>query len=234
MPAKVDHEARRRDVSAAVWRVLAAEGFGGLTMRAVATELGATTGLVTHYFPSKQALIVHALELAETRTRELTPSLEGLRGLAALEQALAGVLPLTSETTEINRVWVSSWDVALADPDLRTLERARYKRWRARLKPLVEQSQQEGDLPPGNPDDLVASLAAFTHGLVVQALFAPRTFPHKRLLHLLHTHLETLRDGARFAHPASPARVAHRKATPRLRLPETVDSLELLDRDDRL
>ncbi|MEU4391886.1 TetR/AcrR family transcriptional regulator [Kribbella sp. NPDC023855] len=197
MPAKVDHEARRRDVSAAVWRILAAEGFGGLTMRAVATELGATTGLVTHYFPSKQALVVHALELAETRTRELTPSIEGLRGLAALEQALAGVLPLTPETTEINRVWVSSWDVALADPALRTLEKARYQRWRARLKPLVEQSQQEGDLPPGNPDDLVASLAAFTHGLVVQALFAPRTFPHQRLLDLLQSHLKALRPAGR-------------------------------------
>ncbi|WP_020391559.1 TetR/AcrR family transcriptional regulator [Kribbella catacumbae] len=193
MPAKVDHEARRRDVSAAVWRVLATEGFGGLTLRAVATEMGATTGLVTHYFPSKQALIVHALELAEARTRELVPSIEGLRGLAALQQALAGVLPLNPEGTEINRVWVSSWDVALADPALHALEKARYKRWRARLKPLVEQAQQDNDLPPGNPDDLVASLAAFTHGLVVQALFDPRAFSHKRQLHLLKTHLEALR-----------------------------------------
>lgn len=233
MPAKVDHEARRRDVSAAVWRVLAAEGFSGLTLRAVATEMGATTGLVTHYFPSKQALIVHALELAEARTRELVPSLEGLRGLAALQQALASVLPLNAEGTEINRVWVSSWDVALADPDLHALEKARYKRWRARLKPLVEQAQQDGDLPPGSPDDLTAALAAFTHGLVVQALFAPRTFPHNRLLHLLQTHLKTLRDSARAAHPVSPARAPYRKATPQLRLPEGVDSLDLLDRDDR-
>jgi AcrR family transcriptional regulator len=193
MPAKTDHEARRRDVSAAVWRVLAAEGFGGLTLRAVAAEMGATTGLVTHYFPSKQALIVHALELAESHTRELVPSTDDLHGLEALRQALAAVLPLTPEATEINRVWVSSWDAALADPELHALEKARYKRWRARLKPLVVESQHDGDLPPGDPDDLVAGLAAFTHGLVVQALFDPRTFTHKRLLALLHTHLEALR-----------------------------------------
>jgi len=233
MPAKVDHEARRRDVSAAVWRVLAAEGFGGLTLRAVATELGATTGLVTHYFPSKQALIIHALDLAEARTRELIPSVEGIRGLAALQQALASVLPLNPESTEINRVWVSSWDVALADPDLRALEKARYKRWRARLKPLIEQAQQDGDLPPTAPDDLATSLAAFTHGLVVQALFDPRTFPHKHQLHLLHTHLDALRDGVRPADSPSPTRTAYRRVAPRLQPPEGGDSLELLDRDDR-
>jgi AcrR family transcriptional regulator len=192
MPAKVDHEARRRDVSAAVWRVLAADGFGGLTLRAVATELNATTGLVTHYFPSKQALVVHALELAESRTRSLIPLDDAATGLEALRQALASVLPLNPEAVELNRVWVSSWDAALADPELQALEKARYKRWRARLKPLVEQAQQDGDLPPGRSDDLVAGLAAFTHGLVVQALFDPRTFPHKRLGHLLDSHLEAL------------------------------------------
>jgi AcrR family transcriptional regulator len=193
VPAKTDHDARRRDVSAAVWRVLAAEGFGGLTLRAVAAELGATTGLVTHYFPSKQALIVHALEVAEAHTRALVPSLEGIHGLEALRQALAAVLPLTPEGTAINRVWVSSWDAALADPELYALERARYKRWRARLKPLVVEAQNDGDLPPGDPADLVAALAAFTHGLVVQALFDPRTFPRKRLLALLASHLDALR-----------------------------------------
>src|SRR5690349_17153404 len=45
-PARGDHEARRQDVSEAVWQVLAAQGFGGLTLRAVAAEMGASTGLL--------------------------------------------------------------------------------------------------------------------------------------------------------------------------------------------
>ncbi|WP_258040274.1 helix-turn-helix domain-containing protein, partial [Streptomyces sp. SM9] len=67
-PARGDHDARREDVSEAVWRVLAARGFGGLTLRAVAGEMGATTGLVTHYFPSKRALVRHALEVLDRRS----------------------------------------------------------------------------------------------------------------------------------------------------------------------
>jgi AcrR family transcriptional regulator len=193
MPAKTDHEARRRDVSAAVWKVLAADGFSGLTLRAVAAEMGVSTGLVMHYFPSKHALIVHALEVAEERTRALIPEVADLR------TALAAVLPLSPEAIEINRVWVSSWDVALAEPELGALEQARYRRWRARLRPLVIEAQTTGDLPTGDPSDLVAGLAAFTHGLVVQALFDPRTFGRKRLLYLLDAHLSALRppDGRR-------------------------------------
>jgi AcrR family transcriptional regulator len=193
VPAKTDHEARRREVSAAVWRVLATEGFGGLTLRAVAAEMGATTGLLTHYFPSKRALVGHALEVAEAHTRALSPDTGDSSGIAALRTALAGVLPVTPELIEISRVWVSSWDASLADDELTRSERARYRRWRARLRPLVVEAQDHGDLPPGDPADLVAGLAAFAHGLVVQALFDPRTFPRKRLLALLDSHLEALR-----------------------------------------
>jgi len=83
--------------------------------------------------------------------------------------------------------------VALGDRELGSAERARYRRWRARLRPIVEAAQRGGDLPPrADIDDLVATVAAFTHGLVVQALFDPRTFPHHRQVVLLDAFLESL------------------------------------------
>lgn len=194
MPARTDHDARRRDVSAAVWRVLARDGFGGLTLRAVAAEMGASTGLLTHYFPSKQALVRHALEVAAERTADLTTYGAGEPGLPALRAAITLVLPLTAESAEMNRVWVSSWAGALGDDELSAAERARYKRWRAKLRPLVVAAQELGDLPPGaDPDDLVATVAAFTHGLVIQALFDPRAFPHRRQRALVDAFLHRLR-----------------------------------------
>ncbi len=193
MPAPTDHEARRRDVSEAVWRVLARHGFDGLTLRAVAAEMGASTGLLTHYFPSKQALIRHALQVSEEHSAKRPRRDADAEGLAALRAALLDVLPLDPATTVMNRVWVSSWDVALGDRELGSAERARYRRWRARLRPIVEAAQRGGDLPPrADIDDLVATVAAFTHGLVVQALFDPRTFPHHRQVVLLDAFLESL------------------------------------------
>jgi AcrR family transcriptional regulator len=193
VPAPTDHEARRRDVSEAVWRVLARHGFDGLTLRAVAAEMSASTGLLTHYFPSKQALIRHALQISEEHSAKRPRREADAQGLAALRAALLDVLPLDPALTVMNRVWVSSWDVALGDRELGAAERARYKRWRARLRPLVEAAQRAGELPPSaDPDDLAATAAAFTHGLVVQALFDPRTFPHSRQVALLDAFLESL------------------------------------------
>jgi AcrR family transcriptional regulator len=196
MPARGDHEARRRDVSEAVWRVLAAHGFGGLTLRAVATEMGASTGLLTHYFPNKQALVRHALEVAHEHTANRVRRKASAKGLAGLREALLDVMPLTPESTAMNRVWVSFWDAALGDEELGAAEVVRYERWRGMLRPHIEQAIDVGELPSDvDIDDMVATSAAFGHGLVVQALFDPQRFPPARQIALVDQFIATL------AHP---------------------------------
>lgn len=181
MPAKGDHEARRRAVSKAVWRILATHGFSGLTMRAIAVEIGASTGLVTHYYSNKQELVRMAVELAEENARVLTRHPFDNPGLDGLRAALLDVLPLTPEMAAMNRVWVSFWGEALSDDPLGKFEIQRYERWRGMLRPHVQAAIDRGELPPGTDvEDTVAMSAAFAHGLVVQALFDPERFPPER------------------------------------------------------
>jgi AcrR family transcriptional regulator len=182
MPVTVDHDVRRREVAEAVWRVLAATGFAGLSLRAVARELGATTGLLTHYFASKRELVRHALDVVHERT---LPRMEaagaGVGGLEGLRQRLRAVLVDDEEATVLSKVWVGFWDLALADEELALAEAARYERWRARLRPLVDAAVDAGELAPGRDRETVVDvLTAFTHGLVVQALFDPDRFPAER------------------------------------------------------
>lgn len=179
-----DHEARRRDVSEAVWRVLVADGFGGLTMRAVAAELGATTGLLTHYFPSKRDLVRYALDVLDERTVN-RPRRTGETGLAAVRAALLDILPLDSEAIASNRIWVSSWDAALAEPGLSADYARKYRRSRDKLRDLVAAAQKDGELPAADPADIATRAQSFVLGLVVQALFDPSTFPPKRQIELL-------------------------------------------------
>ncbi|HCT80527.1 MAG TPA: TetR family transcriptional regulator [Micromonosporaceae bacterium] len=194
MPAKGDHEARRRDVSEAVWRVLAATGFGGLTLRAVAAEMGSSTGLLTHYFPSKQALIRHALEVAHEHTAGRERREASGEGLAGLHASLLDVLPLTAKATAMSRVWVSFWDAALGDEELGRGEIKRYERWRGMLRPHVDAALRLGELPKdADPEDIVVTAASFAHGLVVQALFDPDRFPPSRQEALVDRFIATLR-----------------------------------------
>ncbi|MFD9797001.1 TetR/AcrR family transcriptional regulator [Streptomyces sp. NPDC059070] len=188
---KGDHEARRRDVSEAVWRVLAAHGFGGLTLRAVAAELGATTGLLTHYFPAKRDLVAHALELLDERTAARPRHALG-SGLSAVRTALLDVLPLTAEATVSGRIWVSSWDAALAEPALSAEYALKYGRGRDKLRDLVAAAQELGELPPGDPARAAAGAHSFVLGLVVQALFDPGRFPPAHQTGLLDDYLAGL------------------------------------------
>ncbi|MFD8784555.1 TetR/AcrR family transcriptional regulator [Kitasatospora sp. NPDC059599] len=199
-PARGDHDARRSDVSEGVWRVLSARGFEGLTLRAVAAELGASTGLLTHYFPNKRALLRHALEELDRRSGERprrTAPADGSppppAGLPRLRAALLDVLPLDEDAAAGNRIWVGSWDHALADPELTDAHGGRYARSRVALTELVADAQRLGELPAGaDPAEVAAGAQAFVLGLVVQALFAPAEFPPARQIALLDAHLAGL------------------------------------------
>ncbi|WP_441249905.1 TetR/AcrR family transcriptional regulator [Kitasatospora sp. McL0602] len=220
-PARGDHDARRTEVSEAVWQVLAERGFGGLTLRAVAAQMGASTGLLTHYFPNKRTLVAYALDVLEKRSelrpRPATEALAvqaaagvgagagaggagagsgrpgGGSGLAMLRAALLDILPLTPAGAASNRIWVGSWDVALADPELATEHAARYRRSRERMTGYVAEAVRSGELcSAAAPADVAAGVQSFVLGLVVQALFAPGEYPPERQVALLDAYLDGL------------------------------------------
>lgn len=64
---EADHftaQTQRRRIAEATCRLVAEHGIEGASLRRVARELGGTTGLVTHYYPTKDALLEAALETA--------------------------------------------------------------------------------------------------------------------------------------------------------------------------
>ncbi|MFI9332770.1 TetR/AcrR family transcriptional regulator [Kitasatospora sp. NPDC052868] len=203
-PARGDHDARRVAVSEAVWRVLSTRGFGGLTLRAVAAEMSASTGLLTHYFPNKRALVAYALDVLDRRSgerpRRAAPadgSAAPAAGLARLRAALLDILPLDEASAAGNRIWVGSWDVALADSELAAAHAGRYGRAREALAGHVADAQRLGELPDAvAAGQLAAGVQAFVLGLVVQALFAPEEFPPERQVALVDGHLAGLAASA--------------------------------------
>lgn len=67
MPKQVDHTARRRAIADALWRVVAREGFEGVSLRHVAAEAGVSMGMVQHYFHTKEQMLLFALDTMEER-----------------------------------------------------------------------------------------------------------------------------------------------------------------------
>jgi AcrR family transcriptional regulator len=67
MPRVVDHEARRAEVVAALWRVVSRDGLDAATVRRVAAETGMSTSVVSHYFAGKEDLLRAAFRLVLDR-----------------------------------------------------------------------------------------------------------------------------------------------------------------------
>ena len=119
MPRVVDVEARRRELSDALWRIVRREGIGGVTVRAVAAEAGVSAGMVQHYFRTQDELIefamYQALQQVAERVRQVDLSEPDLESAMA---ALEAVLPLDEQRRAEAQVWLAMLSRRHARPSL--------------------------------------------------------------------------------------------------------------------
>ena len=64
---KVDHDSRREEVASVASRFIADRGLEALTTRALAKELGCSIGVLSHYFNSKEEIVMAAFQWADQR-----------------------------------------------------------------------------------------------------------------------------------------------------------------------
>jgi len=65
MPKIVDWDARRDEILAATWRVIARDGIARATIRAIAREAGCSRGILAHYFDDKADILGLHLGVAD-------------------------------------------------------------------------------------------------------------------------------------------------------------------------
>ena len=160
-------------LSKAVWDVLAQQGLERLTIRAVATAAGCTTGLVMHRFPNRRVLLRHARQLLHETTRARVEALEAAADSprAALRAVLHQGLALDPQTTAESTVWLGFLAAAVADEDLVAMHRAGNRAWRARVGRLVEAAG-----PPQDPAVVTVALIAMVEGAAAFASADPEAY----------------------------------------------------------
>lgn len=105
MPRNVDHDERRRDIALAGIKLLAKDGPRGLTLRALAEELGGSITMVTHFFPNRRALLdAVSAQLVEEGVTELESfDQQDLKPSERLRAFLMWLLPTTDEAMQLER-----------------------------------------------------------------------------------------------------------------------------------
>jgi AcrR family transcriptional regulator len=195
MPKIVDHDERRSELAAAVWRVASREGLEAITVRRVAAEAGWSTGTLVHYFRDKEELIRFAFELTANRVagRMEAAAASLTDPMALVRTMVVEALPLDRERRTEVRIWFAFLGLALTRPALARAQRDAYRSWRRTLAGALGEAQKRGDLAA----DLdckreAAALIALADGLAVQATFEPRALPPRRQLELVDDRLARL------------------------------------------
>ena len=208
MPKIVDHDARRAELAAAVWRLASRESLDAVTMRAVAAEAGWSTGALAHYFADKEDLLLFAFETVADRVgRRVVKAAEEARDpLALLRTQLVEGLPLDAERQAEVRVWFAFLGLAESRPRLARAGRDAYRLWRDRVAKTLGAGQRQGVVDEAiDPEREAAALIALVDGLAVQAAFEPRGLTKDRQLELLDERLGGLRAPAGATHPPASA-----------------------------
>jgi AcrR family transcriptional regulator len=199
MPKIVDHDARRAELAAAVWRLASREGLDAVTMRGVAAEAGWSTGAVAHYFADKEELVLFAFETVADRVgRRIVRAAEQGRGpLELVRGQLVEGLPLDAERRAEVRLWFAFLALAETRPRLARAGREAYREWRDRIAETLHDGQRQGLVDEAiDPAREAAALVALVDGLAIQATFDPRGLTKERQLEVLGERLRGLRTTA--------------------------------------
>ncbi|MFC5667791.1 TetR/AcrR family transcriptional regulator [Kitasatospora misakiensis] len=197
MPRQVDQEERRATMSHAVWQVVSDSGLEGLTLRAVAASAGCTTGMVTHYFPDKKALLAHARSEMHRRMAARIDTLPtGPTPRDTLYTVAEQALPLDDERFLEAVVWSQFLLTTRNDPALLGEHIRGHASWISRLAALVRAACP--DRPePAVLDSRVRSLVACLDGLALNAVTAPDAYPPDLQRRVLETQLDLILEGSR-------------------------------------
>jgi AcrR family transcriptional regulator len=187
MPRLVDHEQRREELAAALWRLVLRDGIEAASVRRVAAEAGWSTGSLRHYFGTQPELLAFAMELVMQRVSERVAAIAREPDRRALaERLLHEVLPLDAERHAEMQVWLAFTARSFVEPALRELR----DRAHAGLRSLCRAAADLLAAP--YPEREAERLHALIDGLALHAVLDPATTTPARQVELLAAELDAL------------------------------------------
>lgn len=162
---RADRTARQRENILRAGRSAFAALGARATMADIAAAARVSQGLAYRYFPSKDEIY---RQIAEQAVRA------GIEELAAVREAPASagerLFLLVTRMIEMRRSDPQTFqllDHVLrgADDSLRASAQARRADFTGLLRALIVEGQRDGEVAPGNPDQLAAAVAAMLEGL---------------------------------------------------------------------
>jgi TetR/AcrR family transcriptional repressor of bet genes len=192
MPKIVDHDERRDQIALVACRVVAENGFDQATIVRIAREAGYTTGMVAHYFDTKQDIIIAALRLILRRIEERLTKPSG-DAQTDLLTVLSEALPIDEQRYIECAFWTAFWGQVSADKRLKRINAWVHREYMR----LFERCLSEGwplwsDLTPGTREQVLRSVVTFINGVTASAVASQSDWPPAKQVEQLRLQLQLL------------------------------------------
>jgi AcrR family transcriptional regulator len=173
---------RHGELLAKAVEISAAEGLSAVTLRRVATDLGVTPGLVSHYFSSAEQLITAAFrsaalaDLDEARSRvdaAATPT-------AKIDALMDYVLDESS--LDASALWLEAWSLGRRNTALAAEAKALTAEWLECIADIVRAGSTSGEFRVCDVDVATRRLLTMIDGLGAQQVV--RAAPSQEIKHI--------------------------------------------------
>ena len=196
MPKIVDHQQRRDEIALAACRVVARNGFSQATIVRIAREAGYTTGMVAHYFDTKQDIIVAALRLILRRIEERLTAGAG-EPHADLLAVLTEALPLDETRFMECAVWVAFWGHVPTDRRLRRMNAWLHREYLRLFERCLARGWSEwSSWTTATREGVLRSMITFINGLTASTVASRSDWPAERQVAQLRLQLQLLQAWA--------------------------------------
>ena len=196
MPKIVDHDQRREDIAHVACQVIARHGFEQATVARIARAAGFTTGMVAHYFESKQQIVIAALRLILTRMEQRL-NVQSRAGETSLFKVLSESLAIDAQRYAECAFWTAFWGQVTVDPKLKRINASVHQEYQRLYERCFAQCWPEWPtLSPKVREQVLGSFAVFINGLTASAVTSRADWPAERQMEQLRLQLDLLKRWA--------------------------------------
>ena len=212
MPKIVDHEQRRDEIALVACRVVAEHGFDQATIVRIAREAGYTTGMVAHYYDTKQEIVIAALRLILRRIEERLTRPAG-DGQSDLLTILTEALPVDEERYTECAFWTAFWGQVSADKKLKRINAWVHREYMRLFERCLAQGWPAyAQWPVAVREQVLRSVVTFINGLTASAVASQSDWPAATQIEQLRLHLHLLHGWAVEMAGAAPEKARKSKA----------------------
>ena len=167
---RLSPEQRSAQIRDAALTLAREEGLSAVTLRAVASRVRVTSGLVTHYEPSIDALVAETFRtISNDELVELTELVDQHSSAVDRMRALIETL-LGGAREEVTLAWVEAYALGRRNPALADAVHEQMRTWMEFVATIIRDGIAAGDFTVTDAEDAAWQLIGMIDGLNAQAL----------------------------------------------------------------